>query len=379
MVGERDEDLDVIGLVDDELEAAVQVFYVRKGRVVGRKGFILDKVEELSPGGLIDRVLEEMYGDEPPLGIPSQVLVPVTPDDAATYTEWLTHLRGSSVQIRVPQRGDKRELHETVTINAREEFARHRMRRASDHNSRSQALTEIQQVLNLPAAPLRIECYDMAHLHGTDYVGSMVVLEDGLPNKREYRRFAVKEVIGNDDYAAMREVLTRRLQAFVDAREAGPITDGTKPSKFSYPPQLLLVDGGKGQLGVVVQVLAELGLTDEIPVASLAKKFEEVFVPGRQEPIIIPRGSEALFMLQRIRDEAHRFANTFHGEKRAKRMVSSALDGISGLGEVRAKRLLKELNGITAVKKASRDDFALLTWLPSAVADAVYLHLHPDI
>jgi len=379
MVGERDEDLDVIGLVDDELEAAVQVFYVRKGRVVGRKGFILDKVEELSPGGLIDRVLEEMYGDEPPLGIPSQVLVPVTPDDAATYTEWLTHLRGSSVQIRVPQRGDKRELHETVTINAREEFARHRMRRASDHNSRSQALTEIQQVLNLPAAPLRIECYDMAHLHGTDYVGSMVVLEDGLPNKREYRRFSVKEVIGNDDYAAMREVLTRRLQAFVDAREAGPITDGTKPSKFSYPPQLLLVDGGKGQLGVAVQVLAELGLTDEIPVASLAKKFEEVFVPGRQEPIIIPRGSEALFMLQRIRDEAHRFANTFHAEKRAKRMVSSALDGISGLGEVRAKRLLKELNGITAVKKASRDDFALLTWLPSAVADAVYLHLHPDI
>jgi excinuclease ABC subunit C len=189
----------------------------------------------------------------------------------------------------------------------------------------------------------------------------------------------VNEVIGNDDYAAMREVLTRRLQAFVDAREAGPITDGTKPSKFSYPPQLLLVDGGKGQLGVAVQVLAELGLTDEIPVASLAKKFEEVFVPGRQEPIIIPRGSEALFMLQRIRDEAHRFANTFHGEKRAQRMVSSALDGISGLGEVRAKRLLKELNGITAVKKASRDDFALLTWLPSAVADAVYLHLHPDI
>ena len=379
MVGERDEDLDVIGLVDDELEAAVQVFYVRKGRVVGRKGFILDKVEDLSPGGLVDRILEEMYGDEPALGIPSQVLVPVLPEDASTYTEWLTHLRGSAVQIRVPQRGDKRELHETVTVNAREEFARHRLRRASDHNSRSQALTELQQLLDLPIAPLRIECYDMAHLHGTDYVGSMVVLEDGIPNKREYRRFAVKEVIGNDDYAAMREVLTRRLQAYIDSRNAPVSEEGVKPSKFSYPPQLLLVDGGKGQLGVAVQVLEELGLTDEIPVASLAKKFEEVFVPGRQEPIIIPRGSEALFMLQRVRDEAHRFANTFHRELRGKRMVSSQLDGIPGLGEVRAKRLVKEMKGVNAVKNASREDLALFTWLPAAVADAIHTHFHPDI
>jgi excinuclease ABC subunit C len=207
----------------------------------------------------------------------------------------------------------------------------------------------------------------------------MVVLEDGIPNKREYRRFAVKEVIGNDDYAAMKEVLTRRLQAYLDARNAPAVSDGAKPSKFSYPPQLLLVDGGKGQLGVAVQVLAELGLTDEIPVASLAKKFEEVFVPGRQEPIIIPRGSEALFMLQRVRDEAHRFANTFHRELRGKRMVSSQLDGIVGLGEVRAKRLVKEMKGVNAIKSASREDFILLSWLPSAVADAIYAHFHPDI
>lgn len=378
MVGERDEDLDIIGLVDDDLEAAVQVFYVRKGRVVGRKGFILDKVEDLTPGGLVDRILEELYGDEPPLGIPSQVLVPVQPDDAATYSEWLAHLRGSSVQIRVPQRGDKRELHETVTINAREEFARHRLRRASDHNARSRALAEIQDLLSLPEAPLRIECYDMAHLQGTDYVGSMVVLEDGLPNKREYKRFKVKDVPGNDDYAAMREVLTRRLSAYVFERDQPLADKGDKPGRFSYPPQLLLVDGGKGQLGVAVQVLDELGLTDEIPVASLAKKFEEVYIPGRSAPVLVPRGSEALFMLQRIRDEAHRFANTFHRELRAKRMVSSSLEGIAGLGEARAKRLVKEMGGVNAVKKATLDDLQVYTWLPRAVAEAIYARFHSE-
>ena len=378
MVGERDEDLDIIGLVDDDLEAAVQVFYVRKGRVVGRKGFILDKVEDLTPGGLVDRILEELYGDEPPLGIPSQVLVPVQPDDAGTYTEWLAHLRGSSVHIKVPQRGDKRELHETVTINAREEFARHRLRRASDHNARSRALAEIQDLLSLPEAPLRIECYDMAHLQGTDYVGSMVVLEDGLPNKREYKRFKIKDVPGNDDYAAMREVLTRRLSAYVFERDQPLAEKGEKPGRFSYPPQLLLVDGGKGQLGVAVQVLEELGLTDEIPVASLAKKFEEVYIPGQSSPVIVPRGSEALFMLQRIRDEAHRFANTFHRELRAKRMVSSSLEGIAGLGEARAKRLVKEMGGVNAVKKASLDDLLVYTWLPRQVAEAVFNRFHAE-
>jgi excinuclease ABC subunit C len=376
MVGERDEDLDIIGIADDDLEAAIQVFFVRKGRVVGRKGFILDKVEDLSPGGLIDRVLEEMYGDQPPLGIPSHVLVPVMPDHADTYAEWLKHLRGSQVVFRVPQRGDKRELHEMVTTNAREEFVRHRLKRASDHNSRSRALSELQDLLHLPEAPLRIECYDMAHLQGTDYVGSMVVLEDGLPNKREYRRFKVKDVPGNDDYAAMREVLTRRLSAYIEGRDQPIAERGEKPGKFAYPPQLLLVDGGKGQLGVAVEVIAELGLTDEIPVASLAKKFEEVFIPGQQEPIRIPRGSEGLFMLQRIRDEAHRFANTFHRELRGKRMVSSSLDGISGLGEARAKRLVKELGGVNAVKAASLDDLKLLSWLPETVAEAVHQKFH---
>jgi excinuclease ABC subunit C len=378
MVGERDEDLDIIGIADDDLEAAIQVFFVRKGRVVGRKGFILDKVEDLSPGGLVDRVLEEMYGDQPPLGIPSHVLVPVLPDHAETYAEWLKHLRGSQVVFRVPQRGDKRELHETVTVNAREEFVRHRLKRASDHNSRSRALSELQDLLMLPEAPLRIECYDMAHLQGTDYVGSMVVMEDGLPNKREYRRFKVKDVPGNDDYAAMREVLHRRLSAYVEERDQPVGERGTKPGKFAYPPQLLLVDGGKGQLGVAMEVIAELGLTDEIPVASLAKKFEEVYIPGQQEPVRIPRGTEGLFMLQRIRDEAHRFANTFHRELRGKRMVSSSLDGIAGLGESRAKRLVKEMGGVNAVKKATREDLAVLTWLPETVAQAIYDKYHSE-
>jgi excinuclease ABC subunit C len=419
MVADRNEDIDVVGIAEDDLEAAVQVFYVRRGRVVGRKGFIVDKVEDLSPGGLVDRILEELYGDEPPLGVPKQVLVPVEPDDLATYEEWLSHVRGSKVQLRVPMRGDKRALHETVTRNAREEFNRHRLRRASDHNSRSRALTELQDLLGLPEAPLRIECYDMAHLQGSDYVGSMVVFEDGLPNKREYRRFKVKNVPGNDDYAAMQEVLTRRLSAYLAERDGAtddldgsggeqaapePAADGdveetdaadvpvalTQPQvgsrtrarqrgRFAYPPQLLLVDGGKGQLGVVDGVVRSLGLEDEIPLASLAKRFEEVYVPGRSEPVEVPRGSDALFLLQRLRDEAHRFANSFHRELRGKRMTASSLDGIPGLGETRKKRLVQAMGGVNAVKAASLDDLKALTFLPDAVAEAIHAKFHtPD-
>jgi excinuclease ABC subunit C len=378
MVAERNEDLDVIGIADDELEAAVQVFFVRRGRVVGRKGFVVDKVEDLTQAGLVDRILEELYGDEPPSGVPKQVLVPVVPDGLATYERWLGQLRGSRVQVRVPRRGDKRALHETVTRNAREELTRHRLRRAADHNSRSRALTELQDLLGLPEAPLRIECYDMAHLQGSDYVGSMVVLEDGLPAKREYRRFKVRGVAGNDDYAAMEEVLTRRLSAYLDERDT-PISErGDRPGKFAYPPQLLLVDGGKGQLGVADRVVRELGLEHEIPVASLAKRFEEVYVPGSSEPIEVPRGSEALFMLQRIRDEAHRFANTFHRELRGKRMTASSLDGIPGLGETRKKRLVQAMGGVNAVKRATLDDLKALSWLPDAVAEAIHARFHPS-
>jgi excinuclease ABC subunit C len=376
MVVDKSEDVDVIGIADDELEASVQMFFVRKGRVVGRTGFVLDKVEELTPGRLVDRILEAVYGDEPAMGYPKQVLVPVEPDDLDTYEEWLTHMRGSRVQVRVPQRGDKRALLDTVARNAGEEFTRHRMRRSTDHNTRSRALTELQVALDLPEAPLRIECYDMAHLQGTDYVGSMVVLEDGLPAKREYRRFKVN-VPGNDDYAAMEEVLTRRLQAYIGERDRPVDERGERPGKFAYPPQLLLVDGGKGQLGVARRVVEQLGLADEVPVAALAKQFEEVYVPGRSEPVELARGSEALFMLQRIRDEAHRFANTFHRERRSKRMTTSALDDIPGLGEVRRKKLVKALGGVNAVKRAELDELLALDFLPDQVARSVHAKFHP--
>ena len=375
VVGDNNDSVDVIGLFDDDLEASLQVFYVRHGRVVGRRGFMVDKVEDLTPGEFLNRILENLYGDEPAMGYPKSVLVPFLPDDMDTYTEWLCGMRGSAVDIRIPQRGDKRSLHETVTMNAREEFTRQRMKRASDHNARSKALSEIQDLLRLPEAPLRIECYDMAHLHGTDYVGSMVVLEDGLPAKREYRRFKIKTVDGNDDYAAMREVLTRRLSAYIAERDE---PTGDKPGRFAYPPQLLLVDGGKGQLSVAIEVVKELGLEDEIPVASLAKKFEEVFIPGQLHPVNVPRGSEALYMLQRIRDEAHRFANSFHRELRDKRMKESVLDGIAGLGESRRTRLVKELGTLKAVKETPLDQLQALPWLPDAVALAIFQKIHGD-
>ena len=372
MVADKAEDIDVVGIADDDLEAAAQVFFVRRGRVVGRKGFIIDKVEDVTPGELVDTILEGLYYDTPPLGVPKQVLVPVESADPSLYERWLTEQREANVTIRVPQRGAKRELLETVTRNATEELNRHRLRRAADHNSRARALNELQDALGLPEAPLRIECYDMSHIQGSDYVGSMVVLVDGLPNKREYRRFKIREVDGNDDFAAMEEVLTRRLSNYLADRDK-PVGER---GRFAYPPQLLLVDGGKGQLSVAERVLDTLGLTGEIPIASLAKRFEEVYVPGRSEPVRIPRQSDALYLLQRIRDEAHRFAITFHRELRGKRMTRSVLDDIPGLGPTRKKRLLKELGGVGAVKQASLEQLTALTWLPDAVADAVHAKIH---
>jgi excinuclease ABC subunit C len=373
MVADRTEDLDVVAIAGDELEVAVQVFHVRRGRVLGRNGFVVDLAEDLGPGELVDRVLEGIYGNPPALGTPKLVLVPGEPAELRMHEEWLAQQRGSYVEIRVPQRGAKRQLLETVERNAKEEFTRHRLKRSADHNSRAKALNELQDHLDLPEAPLRIECYDMSHIQGTDYVGSMVVLEDALPKKSEYRRFKVKGVAGNDDFAAMEEVLTRRLTAYLIER-GKPVSE--REGRFAYPPQLLLVDGGKGQLGVAIRVLDDLGLTGEIPVASLAKRFEEVYLPGSPDPVRIPRQSEALYLLQRIRDEAHRFAITFHRELRGKRMTVSALDGITGLGEVRRQRLVKELGGVKGVKAASLEELQALTWLPNVVAAAVHEKLH---
>jgi excinuclease ABC subunit C len=373
MVGPRSEDFDLIGVAEDELEAAVQVFYVRKGRVVGRKGMIIDKVEELSAAELVDSMLEGLYYEPPAVGLPKDVLVPTESTDPELYEQWLSEARGTQVSVRVPQRGSKRRLLETATRNAKEEFTRHRLRRASDHNSRSRALNELQAELGLSQAPLRIECYDMSHIQGSDYVGSMVVMEDGLPKKSDYRRFKVQSVDGNDDYAAMEEVLTRRLSNYLAQREK-PVAE--RKGRFAYPPQLLLVDGGRGQLNVAQRVLQSLDLDREIPVAALAKRFEEVYVPGSPEPVEIPRGSEALYLLQRIRDEAHRFAIDYHRNLRGKRMTRSVLDDVPGVGPTRKKRLVKELGGVRKVQQATLGELKALTWLPDAVAETLYEHLH---
>ncbi len=372
MVGDPSDDMDVIGVAEDDLEACVFVFYVRRGRVTGRRSFIIDKVEPLSGAEVVDKVLESVYDEEPVQGMPKVVLVPTDPSQTDLYQEWLTMLRGSNVEIRVPQRGDKKDLLATVTKNAEEEFTRHRMKRASDHNARAKALNELQEYLGLPAAPLRIECYDMSHLQGTDYVGSMVVVEDGVANRREYRRFKIKTVDQNDDYAAMEEVVRRRLTAYKEDLEKPPSERG----KFQYPPQLLVVDGGKGQLTSAVKVLEELDLFDSIPVASLAKRFEEVYLPYQSEPVRIPRQSEALYMLQRLRDESHRFAISYHRKLRDKRMTVSVLDDIPGLGATRKKRLLDELGGVTKVRRATLETLKALSWLPDAVAEAVYDKTH---
>ena len=398
MVTESPENLDALAIAEDELAAAVQVFHVRRGRVVGRHGFIVEKVEPLTTPQLVGRVLEQHYA-ETPIGIPRELLVAELPEDVATYETWLSGLGGGKVTVRVPKRGRKRELLATARQNAEEQLKRHRLRRASDLTSRAAALEELQLALALKQVPLRIECYDMSHMQGTDYVGSMVVLEDGLPKRSDYRRFKVSAVQGNDDYGAMHEVLTRRLRQLSDTssaagagsdcatgtgagvgddRAAKAVADGRRRRgpRFAYPPQLLLLDGGKGQLGVGVRVLEELGLTGKIAVASLAKQLEEVFVPGRPGPVQIPRDSEAIYLLQQARDEAHRFAIGFHRELRGRRMTRGALDGITGLGPARRRRLISELGGVRAVQAASLDDLLGLAWLPDAVARAVYVHLH---
>jgi excinuclease ABC subunit C len=389
---DRPEDLDVLAVAEDELEAAVQVFHVRAGRVVGRSALFVDKVEDLAPDALVERLLVDLYADAAS-GVPRQILVPTIPADLDAVVEYLGERRGGPVAVRVPVRGPKRALLETVQHNAGDAFVRHRMQRTSDHNSRARALEALQRELKLPDAPLRIECYDMSHLQGTDYVGSMVVFEDGLPKKSDYRHFKVATVPGNDDYAAMEEVLTRRLTALLDdersAREttaAGPGDGGADDGsdvvpaatrrRFAYPPQLLLVDGGLGQLHVGMRVLDQLGLTDRVPIASLAKSFEEVYLPGSSEPVRLPRQSEALYLLQRLRDEAHRFAISYHRTLRGKRMTVGALDGVSGLGPKRRSRLVEQFGGLGELRKVGRDELMGLSWLPAAVGSAVYERLH---
>ncbi|MFZ0249423.1 MAG: excinuclease ABC subunit UvrC, partial [Acidimicrobiales bacterium] len=372
MVSDRAEDFDVVGLAEDPLEASVQIFRVRRGRVVGHRGFVAEKVEDLSGPEFMAQVVAQVYGADG-AEVPRRLLVPEEPADRQLLQSWLHTIRGGPVDIAVPRRGAKRALQDTVTRSAGEDLARHRLRRASDHNARSKALTELQSALSLHDAPLRIECYDMSHLQGTDYVGSMVVFEDGLAKRSDYRRFKVKSVAGNDDYAAMEEVLTRRLAAL---REPTGVPADGRPRRFAYRPNLIVVDGGKGQLGVAERVVRELGLEGEVELASLAKQFEEVYRPGSPFPVRLRRGSDALYLLQRLRDEAHRFAITFHRERRGKRMTKSILDDIPGLGPARRARLVKELGGVNAVRAASLEELLSRSWLPDEVGLAVFEATH---
>ena len=373
-------DCDVIALAEDQLEAAVQIFYVRGGRIRGQRGWVSEKVEETTTADLVEVFLGQFYGyagTGDNNGIPREVLVPELPPDTEAMTEWLTQRRGGPVHVRVPQRGDKKALAETVARNAKESLALHKLRRASDLTTRSKALQEIQDALELDDAPLRIECYDVSNLQGTHVVASMVVFEDGLARKSEYRRFSVKGYDGTDDISAIREVITRRFRRYLEEREASGELDllgdpeaaedqdqpdpehvvVTPQRKFAYPPNLVVVDGGAGQVAAAAGALADLGI-DDVSVCGLAKRLEEVWLPGQDYPVIMSRSSEGLYLLQRVRDEAHRFAITFHRAKRGKAALGSALDAVPGLGPSRRAALLKAFGSVKAVSAATPEQIA---------------------
>ena len=369
MVSSEREELDVIAFAEDDLEAAFQVFFVRRGRVTGRKGFVVDKVEDLDTPQLIARFLERLYGEG---DVPKEVLVPAEPAEAELLERWLTEVRGSKVRVRVPQRGEKRALMQTATENALQAFTRHRLKRASDFAARTRMLNELQSHLGMDEAPLRIECYDISNTGPSEAVGSMVVFEDGLPKRSDYRKFAIKYTSGPDDVAMMGEVIRRRFARYLEQR-----SEEKRSKRFAYPPNLVVIDGGKGQLNRAVEVMDELGI-DDVTVVSLAKRMEEVFVPGRADPIVIPRGTEALYLLQQIRDEAHRFALTYHRLRRGKKMTRSVLDDVPGLGETRRKKVLKYFGSVKKMRQASLEELEAVPGLPKVVAASLFSALHPE-
>ncbi|MGZ4131993.1 MAG: excinuclease ABC subunit UvrC [Actinomycetota bacterium] len=372
MVLGQPEDLDVVALAEDDLEAAFQVFFVRGGRVLGRKGWVVDRVEDLDRAQLVGSFLEQLYMERQE--VPPRVLVPVEPADHDVLQAWLEGRRGTKVRIQVPERGAKRKLMEVVSRNAAQAFHRHKLRRASDFGARSRALAELAERLGLEQAPLRIECYDISNLGPTDKVGSMVVFEDGLPKRSDYRRFEIKGVGGQDDFASMEEMLRRRFTRLL--KEQGE-ERGERKRRFSYPPSLVVVDGGRGQLAQASKVLAELGLS--IPHVGLAKRLEEVYFPEAPDPLLIPRGSEALFVLQHVRDEAHRFAVTYHRQKREKRALRSPLDDVPGVGPTRKKALLKRFGSLTRLRAASVEELAATPGVGPEVAAAIHAHLHDPL
>jgi len=381
-------DADVIALAEDQLEAAVQVFYVRGGRVRGQRGWVLDKVEDVTTADLVETFLGQVYGDAPVdaeainAGLPREILVPELPPDPAIMTQWLAERRGGPVSLRVPQRGDKKALLDTVARNAAETLVLHKTRRASDLTTRSKALNEIQEGLGLDDAPLRIECYDVSNLQGTHVVASMVVFEDGLARKSEYRRFAIKGLDGTDDIAAIHEVILRRFRRYLAEREktgeldtlgdpeAAEPPDVSGQKKFAYPPNLVVVDGGPLQAAAAARALAELGI-DDVAVCGLAKRLEEVWLPGEEYPVILPRSSEGLYLLQRVRDEAHRFAIAYHRQKRGKAATASVLDDIPGLGPARRATLLKHFGSVRKLRAASVEEIAAVPGIGPKLATTI--------
>ncbi|CDO26440.1 excinuclease ABC subunit C [Mycolicibacterium mageritense DSM 44476 = CIP 104973] len=377
-------DADVVAFADDELEAAVQVFHVRGGRVRGQRGWIVEKSGDPEQSGqeqLVEQFLTQFYGDQAELDgaadeatnpVPREVLVPVLPPNADQLATWLSGLRGSRVSLRVPVRGDKRALAETVGRNAQEALAQHKLKRAGDFNARSEALQSIQDGLGLADAPLRIECVDISHVQGTDVVASLVVFEDGLPRKSDYRHYAIREAAGegrSDDVASIAEVTRRRFLRHVADAQPDPAAE-QRPRRFAYPPNLFVVDGGAPQVNAAATVLEELGV-DDVAVIGLAKRLEEVWVPGEPDPVIFPRNSEGLYLLQRVRDEAHRFAISYHRSKRSKRMTASALDSVRGLGEHRRKALVTHFGSVARLKEATVEEITALPGIGVATAKAV--------
>jgi excinuclease ABC subunit C len=389
-------DADVIALAEDPLEVAVQIFYVRGGRIRGQRGWVADRVDEGGTSELVEDFLLQLYAGDAET-IPREILVPAMPPDPGTFERLLSDLRGSRVRIRVPQRGDKKALQQTVARNAGQALVLHKTRRASDLTTRNRALEEIQLALGLDEVPLRIECYDVSNLQGTEVVASMVVFEDGLARKSEYRRFVIKGVEGQNDVASMDEVITRRFRRLLDEQSrSGALRDGSflassgtdalsgdeqegpmlvdpetgRPRKFAYAPGLVVVDGGPPQVAAARKALAQLGI-DDVPVCGLAKRLEEVWLPGEPDPVIMARSSEGLYLLQRIRDEAHRFAITHHRSRRSKSMVESLLDDVPGLGEVRRKTLLKHFGSLKKLRAASVDDIAQVPGIGSRTASAI--------
>lgn len=403
----EDTDADIFALHEDELEAAVQVFHVRGGRIRGQRGWVVEKVEDSTTPDLVEHLLQQVYGEDGDSHgrLPREVLVPVAPSNTEELALWLGGLRGAKVDIRVPQRGDKAALMSTVRENAEHALKLHKTRRAGDLTVRSQALQELQEALDLPVPLLRIECFDVSHVQGTNVVASMVVVEDGLPKKADYRKFSVTGPAAADDTAAMHDVLTRRFRHYLQDKSAqvgeaalagvpaeaeeGPgqeqeaqagLLDTTTPApraRFAYPPNLVVVDGGKPQVNAAARALADLGI-DDVYVVGLAKRLEEVWLPDSDFPVILPRTSQGLYLLQRIRDEAHRFAISFHRQKRGKAMTVSALDGVPGLGASKRKALLAHFGSVKGVKAASAAELSQAKGIGPALAGAIVNHFAPD-